>query len=91
MITYGHQDYIEQAIEGILMQDYKGVIEVIIANDKSPDATNEIIRKIIHKHLNGSWIRYKSHESNMGPIKNFRWALQQATSKYIALCEGDDY
>jgi hypothetical protein len=27
----------------------------------------------------------------MGMMKNFIWSMEQAKSKYIALCEGDDY
>lgn len=91
MITYAHENYIKQAIQGVLIQEYQGEIELIIANDKSPDKTDEVVRKIIDEHPNGSWIKYTSHEKNLGMMPNFIWALQQAKGKYIALCEGDDY
>lgn len=91
MITYGHQEYILQAIEGILMQEYDGEIELIISNDKSPDQTDEIVTKIIAKHVNGFWIKYFKHEVNKGMMSNFIWSLKQASGTYIAICEGDDY
>lgn len=91
MITYAHENYIKQAIEGVLMQEYQGEIELIVSNDKSPDATDEVIKKIIAEHPNGNWIKYTNHTENLGMMPNFIWALQQAKGEYIAACEGDDY
>ncbi|MET0945569.1 MAG: glycosyltransferase family 2 protein [Flavobacterium sp.] len=91
MITYGHEDFIEQAINGILMQECDFEVELIIANDCSPDKTDEVIRKIIKNHPKSSWIKYTNHQSNLGMIPNFIWAIQQARGNYIAICEGDDY
>lgn len=91
MITYNHEAFIGEAIEGILMQlcDYE--IELIIADDCSTDNTGNVVKQYIDTHPNGYWIKYSCHEKNKGMIPNFLWALQQAKGKYIALCEGDDY
>ena len=43
MITYGHESFIEEAINGVLMQECNFEIELIIANDCSPDKTDEVI------------------------------------------------
>ena len=91
MITYNHEKYIQQAIEGVLMQKINFHIELIIADDTSPDQTENIVKKIIVEHPNGHWIKYTKHKFNKGVSKNFTWALKQAKGKYIALCEGDDY
>lgn len=91
MITYQHEKYIEQAVKGVLMQIYESEIELIIANDSSPDKTDSIIKNIILNHPNGKWIKYKRHFENIGMMPNFIWALKQAKGNYIALCEGDDY
>lgn len=91
MITYGHDQFISQAIEGVLMQKCDFDIELIIANDCSPDNTDEVVRKIIHDHPNANWIKYTKHNENKGMMSNFIWAMRQAEGKYIALCEGDDY
>ncbi|WDF46961.1 glycosyltransferase [Chryseobacterium sp. KACC 21268] len=92
-ITYGHENYIVQTLEGILMQNYPGEIEVLIANDNSPDDTDNIIKKYLAgRELPENFIiKYTKHDQNKGMMPNFIWALQQATGKYIALCEGDDY
>lgn len=91
MITYGHELYIREAIEGVLMQKGDFEIELIVANDCSPDNTDEVVNEIINNHPKGSMIKYTRHQKNKGMNENFMWALNQCTGKYIALCEGDDY
>ena len=92
-ITYGHEKYITETLEGVLMQQYDGPVEFIIANDNSPDATDEVVKKYFLENPAPSnfEIKYTKHETNKGMMPNFIWALEQATGKYIALCEGDDY
>lgn len=92
-ITYGHDKYIEETLDGVLMQQYDGPIEFIIANDNSPDNTDAIIQAYLANHQipDNFDIRYTCHPENKGMMPNFIWALKQATGKYIALCEGDDY
>jgi glycosyltransferase involved in cell wall biosynthesis len=91
MITYGHEMFIRQAIEGVLMQQCAFEVEFIISNDCSPDGTDAVIRKTINAHPNGSWVNYIKHKKNLGMMPNFLHTLQKAQGKYIALCEGDDY
>ena len=91
MITYGHEAYIKQSIEGILMQECDFEVEMIIVNDDSPDNTDFIVKEIIDNHQRAHWIKYTKHEVNKGVAKNFVWALEEGSGKYIAICEGDDY
>lgn len=91
MITYGHEKYIREAIEGIMMQECDFEVELIIANDCSPDATDVIIQDIIRNHPQSSWIKYIKHDKNIGMMPNFIFAMQECKGDYIALCEGDDY
>jgi glycosyltransferase involved in cell wall biosynthesis len=93
MITYAHEKYIQEAIEGVFLQQFNGSIELIIANDNSPDDTHRVVTEFLNNSTIPSnvLIKYTKHESNLGMMPNFIWALQQANGKYIALCEGDDY
>jgi len=91
MITYGHEKYIREAIEGVLMQECDFEVELIVTNDCSPDQTDNVIRDIIKNHPKGFWIKYIRHESNIGMMPNFIFALKECKGKYVALCEGDDY
>lgn len=92
-ITYRQEEYITDTLNGIFMQEYPGEIEVIISNDHSPDNTDEIILDYLAKTSipNNFDIQYTKQEVNLGILPNFRWALKEATGKYIAFCEGDDY
>jgi glycosyltransferase involved in cell wall biosynthesis len=91
MITYGHENFIEDAINSVLMQQCNFSVELIVANDCSPDTTDDIIRNILREHKNSSWIKYIKHEKNIGMMPNFIFALKESQGDYIALCEGDDY
>ena len=91
MITYGHEKFIEQAINGVLMQECNFKIELIVANDCSPDKTDEIVQDILNNHPKVSLLKYFRQEKNVGVMPNFIFALQQCKGKYIALCDGDDY
>ncbi|MDO9260984.1 MAG: glycosyltransferase [Flavobacteriaceae bacterium] len=91
MITYNHENFIREAIEGVLMQECDFEVELIVANDCSADKTDEVIQNIIQNHPNGSWIKYTNHPQNKGMMPNFIWAMQHCKGEFIALCEGDDY
>lgn len=91
MITYGHENYIREAINGVLMQETDFKIELVIANDCSPDKTDAIIKNIIKEHPKGSCINYINHKKNLGIMPNLLFAIEQCKGKYIAMCEGDDY
>lgn len=91
MITYGHEKYIREAIEGVLMQKCSFRIELIIANDASPDKTSEIVNDILLRNPNADRIKFINRNKNIGGQNNFKDAFEQCKGKYIAHCEGDDY
>src|SRR5690554_4252592 len=91
MITYNHEKFIKEAIEGVLIQQGNFEVELIIADDNSPDNTECVVKDIKANHPNGHWIKYTKHAVNKGMNKNFTWALEQAIGEYISICEGDDY
>lgn len=91
MITYAHEKFIEQAINGVLMQESDFDIELVLANDCSPDKTNDVIQRIKDNHPRASVIKYIKHDKNIGMNANFIDALKQCRGKYVALCDGDDY
>lgn len=91
MITYGQEKYISKAINSVLDQKCKFDYELIISNDCSPDDTEKIIFEIVKNHPRGNLIKYLKPKKNLGMVHNFLFALNEAKSKYVALCEGDDY
>jgi len=91
MITYGHEEFIAQAIKSILDQECNFEFELIVANDHSPDQTDGIVKQIINLHPKGRAIRYFRHDQNIGMAANSLFALYEAKGEFTAICEGDDY
>jgi glycosyltransferase involved in cell wall biosynthesis len=91
MVTYKHESFIAEAIEGVLMQQVNFRINLIIGDDSSPDKTSLIVNEIIEKHSKGHWITYIKRAENIGMMSNFIDLLKRCKGTYIALCDGDDY
>ena len=89
IITYNHEKYIKDAIEGALMQDVDFGYEIVIGEDCSTDNTLKICEEYQKKHP--SIIRILKRERNLGMNGNWLSTIRSAKGKYIAICEGDDY
>lgn len=89
IVTYNHEHYIAQAIEGVLIQETDFPIELIIGEDCSTDRTREIVFDYQRKHPD--MIRMITSDKNVGAPKNGLRIYKACRGKYLALCEGDDY
>lgn len=89
MLTYNHEAYIAQAIEGIVAQKTSFPIELIIGEDCSPDNTLDVAMSYQKKYP--ELIRIITADVNVGARKNSYRLETAARGKYIAYCEGDDY
>jgi len=91
MITYNHEDFIEEAILGIINQKTSFPFELVISDDASTDRTNEKILEVTKDLPEHITLKYFHQNPNLGMYPNFEFVLNQAEGKYIAICEGDDY
>jgi len=89
MITYNHEPYIAEAIEGVLLQKTSFPIELVIGEDCSTDRTRDIVMHYQKKFP--GLIRVITSERNVGATKNSLRTERACRGKYIAYCEGDDY
>ena len=89
LITYNHANYIYQTLESILMQETEHEVEIIVADDCSPDNTVEIIKE--YEDKTSFTFTYLQKEHNVGYNKNYQQAFAACTGDYIAIMEGDDY
>ncbi|MDC3391620.1 glycosyltransferase [Candidatus Thioglobus sp.] len=87
IVSYNQKDYIAEAIESAVSQDYLN-LEVVISDDASTDGTAEIVLK--YQKLYPQRIFAIFNKQNMGISKNANHALKSCTGKYIAFQGGDD-
>jgi glycosyltransferase involved in cell wall biosynthesis len=91
-ITYNHEKFIREALDGFLSQETSFPIEIVIHDDASTDNTTSILQEYQkeYPHL----IKIISQAENQYSQRGFGFIsdlFAQAKGKYIALCEGDDY
>jgi glycosyltransferase involved in cell wall biosynthesis len=89
VITYNHEKYIEQCLEGILMQRTSFPFEVIVGEHSSVDRTQKIVMDYGHKYPEQVRVFITGREEP--PIQNLVRVQQACRGTYQALCEGDDY
>lgn len=91
-LAYNHEKYIEQAMDGFLMQETDFPFEVIVHDDASTDRTADILREyekkfpLIVKPIYETENQYSKQDGSVTRITN-----AHLKGKYIANCEGDDY
>ncbi len=90
-ITYNHEPYIRQCLEGFLIQKTNFPIEILIFDDASTDNNQSIIKDFASK--DNRIVTYLQTENQWSKQKYglIEWLFPAARGKYIALCEGDDY
>ena len=86
--TYNQEDYIREAIESALLQDYEN-LDVVISDDCSTDKTGEIAK---HYAEIDCRCKYYRNEKNLGRVGNYHHTLYDiATGDWVVNLDGDDY
>ena len=91
-LTYNHEPYIRQCLEGFVMQKTNFRFEAIVHDDASTDGTAAIIREYAEKYpdiikpIYETENQYSKHDGSLSRIMN-----ANMHGKYVAMCEGDDY
>ena len=87
--AFNHENFISNAIEGVLMQKTNFKFRLLIVEDFSTDNSRKIIEKYVVKFP--EIIIPVFNDRNLGAAKNTIELFKKCDSKYIALCDGDDY
>lgn len=86
--TYNRKQYLQEAIDSVLKQDYKN-IEIVIMDDCSTDGTEKIIKQ---KYSDKKNVVYIKNEKNMGPGVNRLKAFKEIiTGEYVVFMDDDDF
>lgn len=91
IISYNQENFIREAIESVILQDYPNV-ELCISDDASTDNTSKVILEYVDKLVTypNIKIKYLLNQDNCGIVKNYNKVLNLCTGDYIAWLDGDD-
>lgn len=90
-LTYNHESYIEDALEGFLIQETDFPFEILIHDDASTDRTANIIQEYEARYPNLIKPIYQTENQYSKGNQPELFNSKRAKGEYIALCEGDDY
>ena len=86
--VYNGSKYLKRTLDCLLGQTFLD-FELIISDDGSTDATEEICREY---EESDSRVRYYRQPKNFGmPVKNFQFTLTKAIGEYFMFASHDDY
>src|ERR1039457_6922720 len=86
MITYNHEKFIAQAIEGVLRQETDFPVELVIGEDCSTDGTRKVVQDYATRYPNV--IRALLPASNLGMMRNAVETLRACRGEHLAALEG---
>ena len=89
IITYNHELYVAEALEGVLMQKTNFFYDIVICDDFSTDSTRTILEQYQTAYPDIITLRFRG--KNLGLKYNYFDNIKACNGKYIAICEGDDY
>jgi len=90
-VTYNHETFIHDALDGFLMQKATFPIEIIVHDDHSNDGTVEVLKRYAGKHKDKIVLLLRNTNIHSRGQSATYHALKHVRGKYIALCEGDDF
>lgn len=94
-VTYNHEPYIRDCLDGFLMQKTNFKFVAIVHDDVSTDKTADIIREYAAKYpeiikpIYETENQYSKFDGSLDRV--METAIAVTGAKYVAMCEGDDY
>jgi len=87
--TFNRCNFVKKNVESLLPQlrKYPSKVELIITDNASTDATQQVLEPIVRSCSN---IKYFRQDQNIGAHKNFYFGISKATKAYSILLGDDD-
>jgi glycosyltransferase involved in cell wall biosynthesis len=90
-IAYNHAPYIEETLNGFLMQETEFPFEVIVHDDASFDGTQEIIQRYRSQYPNIIKTILQEENQYSKGRRAIGFFVEHVRGDYCAFCEGDDF
>lgn len=94
-ITYNHEAFLKDALDGFLMQKTDFPFVAVVHDDASTDGTAAVLREYAERYpdiilpIFEEENQYSKHDRTI--VRVMKAACEATGAKYIAWCEGDDY
>jgi glycosyltransferase involved in cell wall biosynthesis len=91
VLTYNHSQFIEEAINSILVQKTTFEFSVLVHDDASSDGTATILIDLQKRFPDRIVLLLQSENQLSQGRRPSMIGIRNVKSKYLAFCEGDDY
>jgi len=89
LMTYNQEEYVGEALEGALAQDYSN-LEIIISDDFSSDGTYGIIESLVSQYSGCHKVAVNRNKKNLGLAAHFNLLTAKSSGDIIVVASGDD-
>ena len=91
VLCYRHFEYLYDAIDAVLMQDYPAV-ELVVSDDGSPVFPQKEIEQYIESHKRSNLKQYlvRTGAQNVGTVRHLNQARRCVHGEYVVFLAGDD-
>lgn len=90
-VTYNHENYIRQCLEGFVTQKTTFPFEILVHEDASTDNTANLVKEYESKYPDLFRCVYQTENQFAKQNTLINILFPMSRGKYISLCEGDDY
>lgn len=88
LITYNHENFIEESLYSVIRQKTDFEFDIIVADDQSTDGTLDTVNRIARE--TNIQFRFLEAGNNLGITKNYQRGFKSCDAEYVAVMEGDD-
>lgn len=88
---YNVEPYIEECLQSVMRQTYRGMIECILVDDCGTDKSIEIAKRIIAEYEGPIEFRVLHHEQNRGLSAARNTGIENASGDYVYFLDSDDW
>ncbi|MBQ3333574.1 MAG: glycosyltransferase [Thermoguttaceae bacterium] len=90
LAAYNEEKYVQQAIEPLLAQQYQGELEIILSDDRSPDHTFEVMRRVASEYRGPHTVVLNQNPTNLGILGHFDYVARKLVHGDIIVFHGGD-